>query len=89
MDDGEASTIVLRGGFIARQPSKGNYSSHAIANAGHGPMYMFDTIVRSTERNVGEVLQGRNTTHGSGRVSFMLARGPTQERIGTGRETEN
>ena len=90
MDDSEASTIVLWGEFIARQPSKWNYSSHAIANAGHGSMCMSDTIIRSTERNAGKVLRDKNATHGLGRVQFMVAQGQTREGIGPeGRRTKS
>jgi len=38
-------------------------------------MYMFDTTVSTTERNVGEVLRGRNTTHRLGRVIVRWNRG--------------
>ena len=46
-------------------------------------MYIFDAIVTSTEINVGEALWSRNNTHGSGRVCFMLAQGPTREGVGS------
>jgi len=85
MDGGESSTIVLRVGFIARQPSRWKYSSHAVANASQGSTYFFDAIVRSTEMNVGEVLWSRSSTHGSGQVWFIIAKGSTREGIGSGR----